>query len=95
MAGAQRPQAAQQHGQRKQKRDFLKKLNRRSGQEHAEIADLDAAIAAGAPLPGTNPLTLDKAVEGTYAGARNFEEMPISTYTQVGQQRGDCCASTH
>lgn len=71
--------------ERKEKRTYLKQLNKRSAQEHAEIKELDARLAAGAPEPGSNPLSLSQATDGIYyAGAKTFEELPISTYTQVG-----------
>jgi hypothetical protein len=74
----------------KEKRSFLKQLNRRSGQEHAEIKALSETIASGAPeRHGTNPMqSVEAAPAGSYAGARLFEELPISTYTKVG---GDTC----
>lgn len=68
---------------------FVKK----SQQEAEEISRLDATIEAGAPEPGTNPLSLpEPAANGTggaeaatastsYAAARKFEDLPLSRYT--------------
>lgn len=69
-------------------------FDKRSAQEAAEIKQLQAAIEAGAPQPGTNPLTLQAtardapdggeihAASSSYAAARKFEELPISRYTK-------------
>ena len=40
--------------------------------------------AAGAPAPGTNPLTIDTVAEGSYAGVRTFEALPLSAKTKRG-----------
>ncbi|KAG1664899.1 hypothetical protein FOA52_006245 [Chlamydomonas sp. UWO 241] len=84
MGGQQRQDAARREaGKTKEKRSFLKQLNRRSGQEHAEIKALSDTIAAFAPVKGTNSMmTVQAAPAGSYAAARMFEELPISTYTK-------------
>lgn len=57
--------------------------SRRTFQEQQEVAALDEAIAAGAPAPGSNPMALEGALPGTYAGSRTFEELPLSQYTKT------------
>lgn len=67
-------------------------FSKRSAQEAAEIEQLQAAIEAGAPQSGTNPLTLQASARdapdggeiqaASYAAARRFEELPISRYTK-------------
>jgi len=60
--------------------------------EREEIESLEARIAAGAPVPGTNPLafTIAKEPEGDegalrpYAGAKDFTGLPLSDRTQRG-----------
>ncbi|KIZ01004.1 hypothetical protein MNEG_6961 [Monoraphidium neglectum] len=71
--------------QAKLRRRAEKHMGKRSSQETREIDDLEARIAAGAPPPGTNPLALDApaAGSGAYAGARTFEELPLSAATRA------------
>ncbi len=67
-------------------------FEKRSAQEAQEIQQLQAAIEAGAPPPGINPLSLpaSNAVDGgeiqaantSYAAARKFDELPLSRYTK-------------
>lgn len=59
-----------------------RKQSTKSFQEQQEIANINDIIASGAPAPGVNPLSLDQATAGSYAGARAFEELPISIYTK-------------
>ena len=64
MAGHKEATASKQDKERKQKKErrhFVKQLNKRSVQEDLEIKTLDAAILAGAPAPGTNPIAADAA----------------------------------
>lgn len=68
--------------QLKQRRRAEKHMGRRSTQEAAEIDVLEARIRDGAPPPGTNPLALDGAAAGSYAGARAFDELPLSQRTR-------------
>lgn len=68
--------------QDKQRRRADKHLRKRSTQEALEIEQIEARIAAGAPQPGTNPLAIDAPAAGSYAGARTFEELPISRPTK-------------
>lgn len=82
--------------QRKERRTFVKQLNKRSTQEDMEIKSLESVIAEGAPAPGTNPLASaaavdaaaapgsDAATTGSYATARTFDELPLSEYTKEG-----------
>lgn len=56
--------------------------NKRSQQEAAEIAELERVITAGAPAPGTNPLAVDSLPADSYAGAKKFEQLPLSNYTK-------------
>ena len=84
--------------QKKERRTFVKQLNKRSTQEDMEIKSLEAVIAEGAPAPGTNPMASAAAVDaaaaapanseaatgGSYATARTFDELPLSEYTKEG-----------
>ena len=77
---------------KKPKRNFQKKLNKKSQQEANEIAELERVIAEQAPPRGTNPLLQQSAEPGeepqpqqqqpTLAAARKFEELPISRYSK-------------
>lgn len=60
-----------------------KRQSRKTFQEQQEVAALDEAISAGAPAPGSNPMSLDQAAPGSYSGAKTFEELPISQYTKA------------
>ncbi|KAG6541361.1 hypothetical protein Mapa_017230 [Marchantia paleacea] len=62
-------------------------------EETEEIKALDERIAAGAPQPGTNPLATSLPVESKpgvpdvsqpYAGAKVFEQLPLSQNTKKG-----------
>lgn len=71
------------------RRAYLKKQNKRSYKEAEEIKDLQSIIDAGAPPRGSNPLTMEPsgapgAAGSQYAGARTFDELPISQYTKEG-----------
>ena len=78
--------------QRKERRHFVKQLNKRSVQEDLEIKSLEAAIAEGAPASGTNPLAADlgpapaasASASTSYASARTFDDLPLSEYTKEG-----------
>jgi ATP-dependent RNA helicase DDX10/DBP4 len=59
-----------------------KNLSKRSTQLSLEIDALEERIAAGAPAPGTNPLAIEAPPPGAYAGARTFEELPLSRATR-------------
>eukprot|EP00878_Enallax_costatus_P014390 GHUV01015050.1.p1 GENE.GHUV01015050.1~~GHUV01015050.1.p1 ORF type:complete len:149 (+),score=36.93 GHUV01015050.1:175-621(+) len=59
-----------------------KKQSTKSFQEQQEVSSLNDIIASGAPAQGVNPLSLDQAAAGSYAGARTFEELPLSRYTK-------------
>lgn len=59
-----------------------KRQSTKSFQEQQEVSQLIEIIASGAPAPGVNPLSVEQAVAGSYAGARAFEELPLSRYTQ-------------
>lgn len=59
-----------------------KRQSTRTAHEHQEVSELNETIASGAPAPGSNPLSLDQAAAGSYAGARTFEELPLSRYTK-------------
>jgi ATP-dependent helicase YprA (DUF1998 family) len=63
---------------RQQKRESTK-----TAQETREVSELCKRIAEGAPAPGSNPLSLEQAAAGSYAGARTFEELPLSKYTKA------------
>ena len=71
------------------RRKLEKRQSKRSSKEEAEIAALEQAIAAGAPPPGTNPLAIDAPLPGSYAGARTFEELPISAATRDGLKQAN------
>ncbi len=74
--------------ERKQRRTFVKLLNKRSAHEDAEIKELSERIARGAPAPGTNPLALgEEAAKENFAAARSFDELPLSEYTKVRLSR--------
>jgi hypothetical protein len=60
-----------------------KRQSTKSYQEQREIESLLNVIASGAPTPGSNPLSLEQAVPGSYAGVRSFEELPLSSYTKA------------
>jgi hypothetical protein len=68
--------------QLKARRRAEKHAGKRSTQEAAEVADLEARLAVGAPPAGTNPLALEAPPPGSYAGARTFEELPLSRATR-------------
>lgn len=63
---------------RQQKRESTK-----TAQETREVSELCKTIEEGAPAPGSNPLSLEQAAAGSYAGARTFEELPLSKYTKA------------
>lgn len=65
----------------KKKQRQEKKHSTKSFQEQQEVDSLNDIIATGAPAPGVNPLSVDQAAAGSYAGARTFEELPLSRYT--------------
>lgn len=67
-----------------QQRGFQKRQASRSFQEEQEVQRIKDEIAAGAPAPGSNPLTIEDPVAGSYAGARTFDELPISELTKAG-----------
>lgn len=67
-----------------------KRAASRGAREAAEIAELQAAIDAGAPPPGSNPLATSSSGSGAlsapgagYAAARSFDELPISGATKA------------
>lgn len=71
--------------QQKPRRAFQKKQSKRSQQEAEEIDALERALAEQAPAQGTNPLLQASAGEGaSMAGAKKFEELPLSKYTKEG-----------
>uniref|UniRef100_A0A383V4Y6 ATP-dependent RNA helicase n=1 Tax=Tetradesmus obliquus TaxID=3088 RepID=A0A383V4Y6_TETOB len=63
---------------RQQKRESTK-----TAQETREVSELCKTIEEGAPAPGSNPLSLEQAAAGSYAGARTFEELPLSKYSKA------------
>jgi ATP-dependent RNA helicase DDX10/DBP4 len=63
---------------RQQKRESTK-----TAQETREVSELCKRIEEGAPASGSNPLSLEQAAAGSYAGARTFEELPLSKYTKA------------
>ena len=65
--------AVRKHQKRQQTKSFLEKQ---------EIDRLNAAIEAGAPARGSNPLNISQATPESYAGARKFDELPISQRTK-------------
>jgi ATP-dependent RNA helicase DDX10/DBP4 len=83
---------------KKPRRNFQKKLNKKSLQEANEIAELELVIAEQAPARGTNPLLQKQqqqqeegeqgapggnaAQPTTLVAARKFEELPISRYSK-------------
>lgn len=76
---------------KKPRRRFTVDAIKRSHRENDEIKAIESAILAGAPDPGTNPLTLPAAAAApkgstetlvNYAAARTFDELPMSTYTK-------------
>ena len=87
------------HGQGKGKANRLKFRGKRVDEDE-EIGALEERIAVGAPAPGTNPLgiTIPKEEEASgkkgghgdgslskpYAGAKDFEGLPLSDRTQRG-----------
>jgi ATP-dependent RNA helicase DDX10/DBP4 len=58
-----------------------RQIDKRSKIEFEEIQKLEERIATGAPPRGSNTLATD-AAPGSYAGARLFEELPISKHTR-------------
>eukprot|EP00879_Flechtneria_rotunda_P007385 GHRR01007747.1.p1 GENE.GHRR01007747.1~~GHRR01007747.1.p1 ORF type:complete len:272 (+),score=65.94 GHRR01007747.1:221-1036(+) len=60
-----------------------KRQSTKSFLEQQEIANLVEVISAGAPAPGSSPLSLEQAPAGFYAGSRTFAELPISKYTKA------------
>jgi ATP-dependent RNA helicase DDX10/DBP4 len=68
--------------QLKARRRAEKHLSKRSTQEAQEIKELQERLAAGAPAPGTNPLAVDAPAPGSYAGARAFDDLPLSRPTR-------------
>lgn len=75
-------------GKKLQQSRHFKKLKKHSAQINEEVKRLEAELAAGAPAPGTNPLALDAQAPGSYAGARLFDELPLSTATKDGLKAG-------
>eukprot|EP00882_Tetradesmus_deserticola_P029701 GHRQ01033292.1.p1 GENE.GHRQ01033292.1~~GHRQ01033292.1.p1 ORF type:complete len:414 (+),score=195.41 GHRQ01033292.1:115-1356(+) len=76
--------------QQEKRREQLKARNRqqkrettKTAQEAREVSELCKAIAEGAPAPGSNPLSVEQAAGGAYAGARTFEELPLSKHTKA------------
>ena len=59
----------------RQRRAFVMQLHKRSAQEAAEIAELEALIEQGAAAPE----------RAAYGSASTFEELPLSQYTKVGR----------
>lgn len=55
----------------------------RGQREKAEIDELTARLAEGAPPVGSNPLKM-KAVPPGYAGVHKFEDLPLSDLTRRG-----------
>jgi ATP-dependent RNA helicase DDX10/DBP4 len=70
------------------RRAYLKKQSKRSFKEQEEVKELEQTISTGAPPRGSNPLAIESkgAAAGSvsYAGARTFEELPLSAYTIEG-----------
>eukprot|EP00775_Hariotina_reticulata_P001058 gene1058-1393_t len=60
-----------------------KRQSTKSYQEQREVQAILDVIASGAPTPGSNPLSLEQAAPGSYAGVRSFEELPLSSYTKA------------
>lgn len=80
-----RAREERRRAQLKAKNRAEKRAATRTTQEAAEIAALKDAIAAGAPPPGSNPLAQEAAAPGGgYAGARAFDELPLSGATKAG-----------
>lgn len=73
----------QRQEQQKAQRKHQKRQATRAFQEQQEVEGLEATIAAGAPAPGSNPLTYEEYVPGQYASARKFEDLPISAATKA------------
>ncbi|KAL3699296.1 hypothetical protein R1sor_017318 [Riccia sorocarpa] len=88
--------AVQRKGPEKFNKQHSKFKRKKKVDEAEEIELLEQRIAAGAPGPGTNPLaiSLPKDTEGgtggqidvsrPYAGAKYFEQMPLSERTKKG-----------
>ncbi|EFJ48780.1 hypothetical protein VOLCADRAFT_60063 [Volvox carteri f. nagariensis] len=68
-----------------------KRQGRRSYKEDLEIAQLEQQIKDGAPPRGSNPLAAperqDAGASTSYAGARTFDDLPMSQYTKDGLKK--------
>jgi ATP-dependent RNA helicase DDX10/DBP4 len=76
-----RKRQRQEH--QKAQRKHQKRQATRAFQEQQEVEALEATIAAGAPPPGSNPLTYEEYTPGQYASARRFDDLPISSATKT------------
>lgn len=85
MAGEQKKK------QKVQQLHLQKRQGRRSYKEDVEIAQLEQRIKDGAPPRGSNPLAAterqDAGASTSYAGARTFDELPLSQYTKDGLKK--------
>jgi ATP-dependent RNA helicase DDX10/DBP4 len=70
----------------KQPRPAWLTKGRGRGKDDAEIARLEVAIAAGAPPPGSAAPAADaaEAKKASLCGARNFDQLPLSSPTLEG-----------
>ena len=70
------------------RRQYHKQQGRRSKAEADEIADIEQALAEGAPPRGSNPLAAAAAAGSEappgLAAAKKFEDLPISGYSKQG-----------
>ncbi|KAG2489867.1 hypothetical protein HYH03_011669 [Edaphochlamys debaryana] len=65
-----------------------KRQGRRSFKEDQEIAQLEQVLRDGAPARGSDPSAAARdAASTSYAGARTFDELPLSQYTKDGLKK--------
>lgn len=82
--GKAKEKAERRRAVEKVQRRTQRHISTKSYQDKQESTRLAAAIAEGAPASGSNPLALEQAAPGSYAGARTFAELPLSRYTLEG-----------
>ena len=63
-------------------RKYHQKRDKRSKIEDVEIKEIEKILEEQAPARGTNPLAMSKPEHPTFATARKFEELPLSSATK-------------